>query len=526
MIKVYAAEKNAGLEKVIASNRSLAYLAEASPDNETSDNDLMKTAAKFMDLPSELKPGDLYRINSVLVTSSWNLNDDVFSPQEVYGARDTPMHQPANINHDEDRIIGHIVATMPVDESYQPIKSEESLPDIVHLLSQAVVYTHFQGDARRNEVQEVIDAVEAGEMYVSMEALFNNFDYGLLGSDGQLTILRRNEDSAHISASLRAYGGTGEYKGMKVGRVLRNVKFVGKGFVLKPANRDSIIFPRDKSFEYNKIAAQKTSTFSDSRVISNVSEIFASTVATPTNNTHRTPMEKKKMAEDILKAENSELKAQLRDAQAEVKQMQERVAEANIKKLEDSIAKLEQELTEAKEMMKKKDESMDKMKKDYESKAQDASDLQEQLAEAKEQFSKLEKQYAAQARTAKLVSAGISQEDAESTVAKFEALNDEQFDAVAEALVEAAKAKMYSKDDEKKKKEMEDKAKAEDEDEDAEAAAAGVEFESEDKDAKADQADATSDDEVTKANVLRQEIFTAMGKYDSSFQLADEKESE
>ena len=41
---------------------------------------------------------------------------------------------------------------------------------------------------------------------------------------------------------LRAYGGEGEHENYKIGRVLRQITFSGKGFVDRPANPDSIIF--------------------------------------------------------------------------------------------------------------------------------------------------------------------------------------------------------------------------------------------------------------------------------------------
>jgi hypothetical protein len=46
---------------------------------------------------------DLYRVYSILVTSSWNKNDDIFSPEEVWAARDTPVFKPTNLEHKDKK---------------------------------------------------------------------------------------------------------------------------------------------------------------------------------------------------------------------------------------------------------------------------------------------------------------------------------------------------------------------------------------------------------------------------------------
>ena len=46
-------------------------------------------------------------------------------------------------------------------------------------------------------------------------------------------IVARNDESAFLTKHLRAYGGTGEYEGYKIGRSLRDISFSGKGLVSK-----------------------------------------------------------------------------------------------------------------------------------------------------------------------------------------------------------------------------------------------------------------------------------------------------
>ena len=60
---------------------------------------------------------DLYYVQSILVSSNWNKNDDIFDKAEVWAAKNTPEDKPTNLEHDENTIIGHIVSNWPIDES-------------------------------------------------------------------------------------------------------------------------------------------------------------------------------------------------------------------------------------------------------------------------------------------------------------------------------------------------------------------------------------------------------------------------
>ena len=69
-------------------------------------------------------------------------------------------------------------------------------------------------------MKKIIAEIEEGKWYVSMECLFAGFDYALIGEEGSAKVLARDEESAFLTKHLRAYGGTGEYQGYKVGRAL------------------------------------------------------------------------------------------------------------------------------------------------------------------------------------------------------------------------------------------------------------------------------------------------------------------
>jgi chromosome segregation ATPase len=75
-----------------------------------------------------------------------------------------------------------------------------------------------------------------------MECWFDDLAYAVQDkSTGTIAIVERKEETAFLTKYLRVYGGTGEYKGYKVGRVLKNIVFGGQGLVKNPANPESVI---------------------------------------------------------------------------------------------------------------------------------------------------------------------------------------------------------------------------------------------------------------------------------------------
>ena len=87
---------------------------------------------------------DLYTLFSILVSSGWNLNDDVFDTKELWASRSTPIDKPFNVAHSPRNIIGHIIDCYGVDDDYKRIEDEPDDEDIMHLLVKAVIYKHIK----------------------------------------------------------------------------------------------------------------------------------------------------------------------------------------------------------------------------------------------------------------------------------------------------------------------------------------------------------------------------------------------
>jgi hypothetical protein len=195
----------------------------------------------------EVDSFDLHRLYTILVSVGWNLNDDVFGVKEVWGARHSPEDKPFNMEHNPRHVIGHITGSVVVDDGYSVVNDETSvdeLPDKFHILTSAVVYKHIKSKDEKlsDETKELIDSIARGEWYVSMEALFSDFDYALSSAGGINKVVARNEDTAFLTKHLRVHGGLGTYQDYKLGRYLKNITFSGKGLVKKPGNPESYVF--------------------------------------------------------------------------------------------------------------------------------------------------------------------------------------------------------------------------------------------------------------------------------------------
>jgi hypothetical protein len=242
---------------------------------------------------------DLHPLSTILVTTGWNKNDDVFEQGEVWMARATPEDKPFNYEHQCDQIIGHIIANWPVSEDGTRLADDtalDSLPDRYSLLTSAVLYKYWEKPELQQRMDSILEGIAKAEWFVSMECLFKGFDYALKAKDGTSRVVARNTQTAFLTKHLRAYGGNGVYGEYRVGRLLRNIVFSGKGLVKNPANPESIIL--SSSAEAFRATAVDFSTAFGSQVY-------------PSSGEHENPQEESKniMATENLEKQLADLKA-------------------------------------------------------------------------------------------------------------------------------------------------------------------------------------------------------------------------
>jgi len=426
-IKVFGSEIEAGLESLIRSSTSIAY---CSPTilPESPGEDLGKML-EFPFATAAQDDDDIYHVYSILVTTSWNKNDDVFDKDEVWASKNTPKYKPTNIEHDERQIVGGIIDNWAVDDKFKLIDEKvglEGLPDHYHILVASVVYKQWQDPAYKQRAMDLIQSIEQGDKYVSMECLFHGFDYAVVGPDGESHILSRNEETAFLTNHLRAYGGTGAYQDHQVGRLLRNITFSGKGFVNKPANPESVIFDKHKVFEFNTASTSSKNTLFPEYGVS-INDI---------NTTFNDQEESHDMSNEIINDQLKELKEALAVAKAENEQLIDKLSVANVEKYEATISELQEAAkTHAEELS----QSADELKEAQKSLVEAVTALSEQeqaLDFANNAISEMKAIEAIRNRTAMLLEAGISAEDAEAKVETFASLDDEQFEALVATFVD------------------------------------------------------------------------------------------
>jgi hypothetical protein len=387
-MKVFKAEKIDGLGDKLQCN-TIACISEVehyTPSQE--DLSRIKAIAENKD---QL---DLFYLKSVLVSTGWNKNDDVFDAVELWKARTSPEDKQFNYMHDEKDIIGHITGSYAISQAgtiLPDINDMSQVPSAFDIVTGGVLYTSWTDEKLKARMQKIIAEVESGKTwYVSMECLFPAFDYAMIDAKGQQKIIKREETSAFLTKHLKAYGGNGEYDGHKVGRLLRNFAFSGVGLVKNPANPRSVILNYNNS---NKVNDSK--------------------------------------AEEIIMSDELEaLKAELALAKEAGEKMKE--------KMEEEMEKKKAEVQTSAETIQSLQDAVAALKKDLE-------DVKQKAEMDKKQLDQMKKEKVIEKRKAELVIAGLSSEDADQAVAEFDSVSDEVFQVVVANLGKVANKSVSAK---------------------------------------------------------------------------------
>jgi hypothetical protein len=440
---IYPQETDDGLAAQISASTSISYASVLSPyDLKPNQNkNLKKTLASISDT-------DLYYVQSILVSSSWNRNDDIFDKVEVWAARKTPEDKPTNLEHDENLIIGHITSNWPIDEDGNMIDENidvSILPEKFHIVTGSVIYKAFTSPELRERSEKLIAEIEQGKKYVSMECYFKGFDYGLINrSTGEYKVLARNNNTAYLTKYLRAYGGKGEHQEYKIGRVLRNITFSGKGFVDKPANPDSIIF--NKSI-VNDLVNKKNDNLLKSGVIENKPIVTADTENITMNVNEQTVIANNQTLETVsvncadqiaeAQAVASELQNTNLQLEAAMKETEEKLAQANetIESIKtESLKTLAEKEVEFEEAAKKWKDEQTKMEEEMKKVKSELDAANEVIAGYKMKEEEMARKDKMMKRKATLVEAGLEDDAASAAVEKFETLDDDSFEAMRSLL--------------------------------------------------------------------------------------------
>jgi uncharacterized coiled-coil protein SlyX len=445
-------------------------------------SDAVSFAEKVKAESANPKQIDLYYIKSILVSTGWNKNDDVFDPEATWSARTTPEDKQFNLMHDENNIIGHITGSYVVDRNGAAI-ADDTQPDDFDIITEAVLYNSWTKPENRERMNQIIAEIEEGKWFVSMECLFAGFDYALLDDNGGSKLLERNESSAFLTKHLRAYGGNGEYEGYQIGRCLRQISFSGKGLVSKPANPRSVILDASRAFSLN----------SNSTILTSFPE--GDNDMSDTN---------------LLEKQLAEMKSELASAKEENATLREHISTASEKEAAEAAAKLEETVAEKDEAIKALEVSVAEKEAAY-IELQDSLEAKDKDFQKMEELKKMKKKDATMKRKASLLDLGFGEEEAEESLASYETLDDATFEIILAAMKKKEammkKKATVKKDEEEEeagvpKKSMSEEVEAEAEEAEAEVAAEEALEEVETTEATlVDASDESDELEATRASV-------------------------
>ncbi len=201
----------------------------------------LSTLSRTLDSVDELqKQADLLHIEAVLVSEGINDNDDAFTREELKRAISSPLLKPMNWQHKDNQILGAMYAVEARDLEGNVLDVDDIDDQPIELVIQGVVW--HQLSHIKTIAEEIVQRVERGDLFVSMECWFDDYEYGLYTQAGELfDRIARKPETAFLDGHLRANGGTGRYNNMRIGRALAGVAFGGIAFVDRPANKRSLI---------------------------------------------------------------------------------------------------------------------------------------------------------------------------------------------------------------------------------------------------------------------------------------------
>lgn len=401
-MKVYQQEILDGLSDQIKAQASIAYCAPAIIVNDIECDDTWDVSRQNIDkIKASSNPNqiDLYYLKSILVSTGWNKNDDVFDPMQTWSAKRTPEDKQFNFMHNENDIIGHITGSYVIDRNGTKIISEDidNPPEEFDIVTEAVLYNSWTNPENRERMKKIIAEIEEGKWFVSMECLFAGFDYSVIDQQGKAKVIARNEESAFLTKHLKAYGGTGEYEGYRIGRSLRDISFSGKGLVSKPANPRSVILDSSKAFSV--------------------------TLDTDNSNVSKGDIN---MSDNNLEKQLADLQSELASSKEETQTVKAEVETVN-KEFAEKVSVLENTLAEKDEALKTFADKVASL----EATLAEKESLLTELSTAMDEMKKKEKD---RMRKDKLVKAGFEDAEAEESVNLYDALSDEAFEAVVAAM--------------------------------------------------------------------------------------------
>lgn len=434
---------------------------------------------------------DLMFMRSVFVSTGRNNNDDVFLPSEMWGARSTPAFKPVDWEHNtgreltldeqkqnpgkvvvDNQTIGVMYSTYAIDEDDNVINEDVEIPENFHIVDESVIWKKLYPQT----AAKIEQGAKENKLFVSMEAWFSDYDY-LVGNK----VVARNEETAFLDNTLRAFGGNGIFGNSRVYRVLRGITFGGKGIVARPANEPSVI----QSISHEPMCSSASSyDVINKNIISDIKAKASQSrrgLEMANANDVKTsdsmvPLEQYTKAHD----EATELRSEVKNKEGELAKANEKISglEKQVENVKSAFAKGAEQLDSllpsfSSRVTKGNPENFfSVLSETLEEDSKAKQDLENKLKAALEKVQKVEEDARTVARETRVdsvlqksVADEKEREERKSKlVSSIKTLSDEDFDSLIETLeslapTEAAEDGKYKKDKGKEDKRKEDKEK-------------------------------------------------------------------
>ncbi len=202
--------------------------------------------AAFLSFPDGEKQEDLSYIYSILVSAGTNKNGAHFLPSEMMKAHTTVVNKAIDLEHEEDKVIGHIYSCdflYKDGSTFDPAKVMAEYEESANDPDSLDIDIGIAGVIHKMRFPELAEEVAAGDWKVSMECFFKDFDLKV----GDQIITRDEAEALGydpddlIGGFVKVMAGKKALGKHFVSRVLRNITFSGMGIVKNPANPHSII---------------------------------------------------------------------------------------------------------------------------------------------------------------------------------------------------------------------------------------------------------------------------------------------
>lgn len=397
-VQVFAKEIEDGISEKIINDNSIAFASDCRLISKDEIKNISKADIENFD-------PDLFFFESVLCSTGININDDIFEKSELWKAKSTPIYKKINFSHNEKDIIGSMINTKAIDRegnSLSYILPEQDIPNSFDLVSCGLLYKVWEDEKLQERMNSLIAEMNDGKWFVSMECLFPHFDYGIISSTGQQYVIPRNEETAMLSKYLKRYGGSGKYENYRIGRILRNITFSGKGIVDNPANPRSVILKTESEFLGATASLQEIITINNKGTIMSV------------ENT-------------VSKEKYEALADEVKNLKAEAKVAAEKAVQAQIDTAKAKVTQLESELSASKEVTKANEDKVKTL-------TAEATALNDKYSKAIEELAKVHKENLKAKRLAMFAEVDILPAKAQELVDKFIDASEDMFNELVTAM--------------------------------------------------------------------------------------------